>query len=187
MKIRFNLLPEDQKEFLRTQKNLRTIMEQEIYMIIIFGILVISLFSIYFLLKTEAMIMEQVESGIITQSGYGEVLEIHKKFKDVHAQMDSIDALKKDEIFWSKFFSILSNEIDDSIIVGDMSVSGTHVSMKAVAQTREDVVALKSRIGSAEVNGEKCFQGISVPESDLAAPKNVAFSIGFDINLHCLQ
>lgn len=187
MKIRFNLLPESQKEYLRTQKNLRTVMEQEIYMMIVFGILVLSLFAMYFLLKTEAIIMKKVESDIVAQSGYEEVLEMHKQFTGVHAQMDNINSLSKSDVIWSKFFSMLSDTIDENIVINSLKIEGSHASMAAVAGTREDVVSMKEQLGSVEVDGKKCFENITVPEANLAVPKNVSFSVGLDINLACLK
>ena len=187
MKIRFNLLPESQKEHLRTQKNLRTIMEQEIYILIVLSILVVSLFAMYFLLKTEASIMKQVEQELIAQSGYGEVVEIHKKFEGVHMQMDYIDSLEKKIVNWSRFFDFLSENISNKIVVSNLSVSGGHVTLKAVADTREDVVELKEAMGAVDFDGEKCFDKIIVPESQLAAPVNVSFSMDFDLNMTCLE
>lgn len=186
MKIRFNLLPENQKKHLRVQKVLRTVMEQEIYIVIIVGILILSLFAMYFLLNTEALIMKGVETQIMAQSGYSEIADIHKKFTDVHAMMNHVSALEKKNIEWSHFFILLSEKLDEDITVNSLTVKEGGITMQALAGTRENVVDLKERFRDTEVNGEKCFQDIVVPESDLAKPINVTFTMTFKINLACL-
>ena len=60
MKIRFNLLPREQKKHLHTQKILRTIMEQEVHLMILFLFLILGLFAIFFILKTETGIMQGI-------------------------------------------------------------------------------------------------------------------------------
>lgn len=187
MKIRFNLLPESQKKHLRTQKMLRTIMEQEIYVVIVLVVLILSLFAMYFLLKTEASIMKEVESEIMARSGYAEVLKMHEKFKDVHKTMNRVDKLNKEGVYWSRFFELLSAEVADAIVVQSVKVTGNHAVIGAVAQTREDVVKMKERFRETKVGEVACFENIVVPESNLAAPRDVAFVISFDVNVACLQ
>jgi Tfp pilus assembly protein PilN len=187
MKIRFNLLPENQKEHLRMQKNLRTIMEQEIHVLIIVGILVLSLFAIFFLLKTEAMIMKDVEDEIMQKSGYGEVLQIHDKFKETHEKMNTVNVLEKKSVKWSRFFHILSENIDQAIRIDSLKITDGHAVIEGVADTREDVVSLKEKIAQITQNEKKCFDKIAVPEAQLAVPVNVKFTISFNIDLTCLE
>ncbi|PID52333.1 MAG: hypothetical protein CR972_02550 [Candidatus Moraniibacteriota bacterium] len=186
MKIHFNLLPESQKEHLRTQKVLRTIMEQEIYILIVFSIAFLSLFAIYFLLNAETNVMKEIERDITDKRGYNEVVEIHQKLKDVHVQLDNIDALNKKMIDWSKFFVLLSDNFPESVSVNKLSISAEKVSISAIAETREDIVDLKARMKEVKIDGKQCFQKINVPESNLAAPTDVKFDMTFNINLACL-
>lgn len=186
MKIRFNLLPESQKKHLRIQKILRTIMEQEIYIVIIIGILIFSLFAMYFLLKTESSIMKDVEAQIMAQSGYAEIADIHNKFKDVHAKMTRIDALDKESVHWSKFFILLSEKLEDDVRVNSLSIKNDSATINALAGTRESVVELKERMRAAQIDGQVCFEDVVVPESDLAKPTDVIFTMTFKINLACL-
>jgi ribosomal protein L31E len=187
MKIRFNLLPQQQKDHLYTQKILRMIVEQEIYVIIVFGVLTLSLFAIYFLLKSEAGLLQGVEQQLIDQNGYQEIIDIHSEFKKVKRTTSEVNKILDGHFNWSRVLIMLSENINEKIIVDEFSTVDNQVKMRATAQTREDVVVLKEKFRDVSWNEKKCFENIVVPESDLASPKNVVFTMTFDINIACLR
>ena len=187
MKIRFNLLPEQQKKHLHMQKLFRMIIEQEIYILIVFGFLILSLFAIYFILKSEVGLLQGVEKTLIDQNGYQEIIDIHDEFKKVHMIVKSEQKILGDHLNWSHVLIMLSENIDESIVVDDITTADNQVSLHAVAQTREDVVRLKERFREVKQNDTICFADVTVPESDLAVPKNVKFTMSFIVNMDCLK
>jgi hypothetical protein len=187
MKIRFNLLPEAQKKHLQTQKFLRMIIEQEIYILVVIGIFVLSLYGMFFIIKTEVLLTQGVERRLVDQNGYDGILNIHALFKDTHVKVNMIDDLRSQQVVWSQLLTTLSDMIPESIVVESLSTSGTRITIVARAQTREDVVTFKDRLGEATMSDVQCFEQISVPESDLVAPTNVTFTISFTVNRACVK
>lgn len=187
MKIWFNLLPAQQKKHLHTQKVLRMIMEQEIYLAITLGFFVACLFGMYIILKTEATITKNVEKDLMGHMGYKEVVDIQGQFKDVHKKMAQLEEMEKKQFHWSRILILMSESMVDGVRVEEYSSADNRFQMRAVAQTRDQVVMIKEKFRNAQLSGVTCFENITVPESDLAAPKDVVFTMSFDINLMCLQ
>ena len=154
---------------------------------IVFGILVFSLFAIYFLLKSESGLLRGVEQGMIDQDGYQEILDIHDEFKRVQSTTKEVNKILDGHVNWSYVMILISQNISEQIVVDEMATTDNHMTIRAVAQTREDVVRLKEKFKDAARNEQKCFENITVPESDLALPKNVKFTLSFDVNIACLK
>jgi len=187
MKIRFNLLPTKQKKHLRTQKVFRMIMEQEIHVFIIIFFLILSLFAMYFVLKTETSIMEDVRKSVTEKESYQEIAAMHEKFKNIHQKMNASNTLNNGHILWSQLFVMLSENITDDISVNSIKTAGNIITIQAVADARESVISLKDRFRNVERDGVKCFTDIVVPESQLTVPFDVTFTMTFKVNLACLK
>ena len=186
MKIRFNLLPLQQKKHLHTQKVLRMIMEQQIYTGIVVGFFIMGLLAMYILLRTEAIFTKEVEQGMFDRLGYQEIIDIHEKFKSTHKKMASVEDIQKKHYHWSRVFVFLSENIVDGVTVEEFSTVDNHVKLRAVADKRETVVLMKEKMRDVKWSEKQCFENIVVPESDLATPVNVAFSMTLDVNVNCL-
>ncbi len=186
MKIRFNLLPDTQKNHLKTQKTLRTVMEQEIYILIVIGIFVLSLYGVFFVLKTESTLMHNVEEQLSTQGEYAHVVDMHTLFQQTDARVVRIERMQSHQVKWSQFFDIISNVFTQHISVEHIKTNGTQLNIYAQANTREDVVDLKNRLNAYVVDDVHCFEDVVVPESDLVAPEDVLFTVSFTINKECL-
>ncbi len=187
MKIKFNLLPLQQKEHLRIQQILRSILEQEIYITIVFGVLTLSLFGIYFILKSEAGLLKAVEEKFTEQSGYQEITSIHEEFKDVHQVIKDVTKTLDGHVNWSRVLIMLSENVDEQIIIESITTTDNQMQIHAIAKTREDVISLKEKFREVKRNEQTCFENIVVPESDLALPKNVSFTMTLDVNVACLR
>ncbi len=187
MKIRFNLLPVKQKKHLYTQKIFRIIMEQEIQLMILFLFLMLGFLAMYFVLKTETSIMQGIKDKITQNEKYQEIATMHEEFKKIHQKMNNIDRLNKGHILWSQLLISFSENIPQSITVDSIKTSDTTITMKAIADTREDVVSLKETFEEITYNDVKCFENIVVPESELTVPIDVAFTMTFKVNLMCLK
>lgn len=187
MKIRFNLLPLQQKKNLRMQKMLRMIMEQEIYLGIVVGFFLASLFAMYILLSTEASITKEIEESYNDRLGYREISGIHDKFKSVHKKIARIEELHDKHYHWSRLFALMSENLVDGIVIEEVVTSDTQIRVRATADTREQVVSMKEQYRNIAFNGITCFENVSVPEADLATPKNITFNMSFSINISCLQ
>ena len=187
MKIRFNLLPPRQKKHLKIQKVFRTVIEQEIHIVFLFLFLVLSLFAMYFILNTRTTIMQDIKMRIIEKEQYKEIESMHGNFADIHKTMNSVDELIKGRTRWSRLLIILSENIGQQINVDSMVVSGDKLIIEAIAETRGDVILLKASLRDIVINDVQCFEEIVVPESQLATPVDVVFTMTLKINSSCLK
>lgn len=187
MKISFNLLPEKQKKHLHTQKIFRIIMEREIYVLILLLFLILSLFAIYFILKTETSIMQKTKDEIVQQEQYKEIATMHEKFSDVHKKMALVDQLNKEQVSSSRFLIMLSESISQNVILSSVVVDENTIVIKAIADTREDVVLMKEQFRDIQYNDIHCFSDIIVPESELTVPVDVIFTMTSKVNLECFK
>ncbi len=187
MKIRFNLLPGKQKKHLHTQKIFRIVMEREIYVLILLMFLILSLFAIYFILKTETSIMQTTRDEIVQQGQYKEIATMHAKFSNIHKKMTLVEQLDKGHVSMSRFLIILSENISQNIIIDSVVANEDTVVIKAIANTREDVVLMKEKFRNIKHNDIQCFSEIAVPESELTVPVDVAFTMTSKVNLECFK
>ena len=187
MKIRFNLLSPEQKKHLHTQKVFRVFMEQELHIIVILLLLVLGLFAMYFVLKTETNAMDEVAKKITENEQYQEIAQIREKFATIHKQVSRLERLHKNHNHWSQFFILLSENIPQTVMVESVEADKEKAIIHALALTREDVILMKEKFGNVEHNGEKCFTDIVVPESELTVPVDVLFTMTFKINTVCLK
>ncbi len=187
MKIRFNLLPKKQKKHLRIQKILRTIMEQEIHIMILFLFLVVGLFAMSFILTTETNIMQEVKAEVVEQKQYKDITEIHSKFKDIHKKINSVNALMNNHVKWSQLFVILSENVSKYVVVNTIKVNNDTIIIKGIADTREDVMDMKDVFSNIMHNDVNCFDSIVVPETELTVPIDLSFTMTLKINLKCLK
>jgi Tfp pilus assembly protein PilN len=187
MKIQFNLLPKNHKKHLQMQKMFRIITEQEIQVLILCLILFASLFGMYFVLKVEVSILDDVKKSVTNNEQYKDIIEIHKTFKKVHGEMNIFSKLTVEHVHWSQLLAMLSESVPDTIIVNTLKTNDNTITMTAVANTREDVVKFKEVIRNVKSGDINCFEKIIVPESELTVPIDVNFTITFDVNTTCLK
>ncbi len=117
MKIKFNLLPKKQKDHLNRRKTFRIIMEQEIHVMIAFLFLIGGLFAVYFILKTEISVMEEVKSSVTENERYKKVAVMHDEFIEVNKKVDLINKLDKNHLKWSRMIIFLSETVSSSIVI----------------------------------------------------------------------
>jgi Tfp pilus assembly protein PilN len=187
MKIRFNLLPKMQKKHLHIQKILRIVMEQEIHVMIVFLFLILGLFAIFFILKTEINIMQDIKSKVVEQEQYEDIIRAQEEFKDVHEKMKTVENLLGNHVEWSQLLILLSENISKNIKVNSIDINDDVVVIGAIADTREDVVRLKDMFRNIVKNEVNCFSDIVVPESQLTIPIDVTFVMTLKVNLECLK
>ncbi|HIP50331.1 MAG TPA: hypothetical protein EYG99_02675 [Candidatus Pacebacteria bacterium] len=187
MKIRFNLLPKKQKKHLYIQKVLRIVMEQEIHVMILFLFLILGLFAIFFILKTETTITQGINAEVVEQDQYKDIMKTHKEFKEIHKKMNTVEKLSDDHIKWSQLFIILSENISKHIAVNSIKIDKDVIVIGAVADTRENVVEMKEVFRNIVESDVNCFSDIVVPESQLTVPVDVTFVMTLKVNLECLK
>ena len=187
MKIRFNLLPEKQKKHLYIQKILRIVMEQEIHVMILFLFLILGVFAIFFMLKTEINIVQNIKMELVEQEQYKDILKTHETFESVHEKLNTIEKLVNNHTKWSQLFIILSENISKHIVVDSIKVNKDVITIAAVADTREDVVEMKEIFSNIIGNDVNCFSDIIVPESQLTVPVDVTFVMTLKVNPECLK
>jgi hypothetical protein len=105
----------------------------------------------------------------------------------VHQKVDSLAVLQEKHYNWSRVFVLMSENMIDGVIVEELTTADNHIKLRAVADKRETVVSLKEKMRDVQWEQYKCFENVVVPESELAKPTNLTFTMTFDINIICLQ
>jgi Tfp pilus assembly protein PilN len=187
MKIQFNLLPKKQRKHLQIQKMFRIITEQEIQILIICLVLFVSIFGMYFVLRSETAITNEIKEAIINQESYKKIIEIHKTFKKVRGEVSIFSKLTTEHVHWSQLLIMLSESIPNTITINTLTTKDNTITMQAIANTREDVVELKEILRNVKYKDVNCFEKIVVPESELTVPIDVNFKITLDVNVVCLR
>lgn len=188
MRIHFNLLPPAQKKHLATQKVLRSIIESEIYVVAVCVVFVLTLLSMYIVLDGEADAMYMAQQHMYQDPAYREVAATREMFAATHKDVALRSVMTKNHYRWARVIDAMNTAMADGVFVDELSSADNVVTLRATARRREDVVALKERFRAVRHNdGTPCFTDLTVPESDLAAPTDVTFTMTFRVDPQCLR
>ncbi len=187
MKIKFNLLPKKQKRYHDMNFLFHYYSKCFTPIQMVFLFLIGGLFAVYFILKTEISVMEEVKSSVTENERYKKVAVMHDEFIEVNKKVDLINKLDKNHLKWSRMIIFLSETVPSSIVIESIKTTNDSVSIKAQANTRESVVEFKNALKDMEYDEKKCFTNVVVPEEQLATPVDIFFTMTFKINLDCLK
>ncbi len=187
MNIHFNLLPPAQKKHLATQKVLRTIIENEMYIVAVMIVFVLALLAMYVIVYGDANTVTTQQQQAKQESAYQEVTDIRQTFVATHKDVTARAAMVKRHYQWARIIDVMNTTMADGVSVEDLSSQDNVVTIRATAQRREDVVALKDKFRAVQRNEKPCFTNLNVPEADLAAPTNLMFTMTFTIDPVCLH
>lgn len=181
MNITLNLLPENRKRKIRNGKILKLFIYLE--GMLIFAI--IFLFGIVLGMNEIVNLrVQSVEGQISTGSSAKSYAEI-KKYEDyldkIRTDIGIINKVQKNDINWVSVFKEISNNISDGVLVSSISNDEYRITMTGVANNRDQLVEMKSKIEQNE-----CFKNISIPINDIVLKDNIDFEMSFDVEKKCL-
>jgi Tfp pilus assembly protein PilN len=102
------------------------------------------------------------------------------RVKNINAKIDLVDAIQKEYIVWSEFIKIIANNIPENITLSYFKINknDSTLSLKGIAATREEFVALKDNLSKLEF-----LAAIDFPIQNMLEKENVAFEIKTNFNL----
>jgi Tfp pilus assembly protein PilN len=92
-----------------------------------------------------------------------------------------IDKIQKNNINWTPIFQEINISIPEGIIVKSISNEEYGISMAGVAENRDKLIDMKSKI---EKNN--CFEEISIPINNIVLKNNIDFKVDFNVSKNCL-
>lgn len=172
--ISLNLLSPDNK------KNTE---EQILYMSIknlLGALLIFAVFSAIILLTAKLILANNfqtiIEQTTLIVKEYGGV---NQKIRETNEKIRTIGNTQKKFIAWSSVLEKITNLVPQNINVSVMilSRSDEKIILKGTAQTRNDLLLLKSNLENSEV-----FSSVKIPFSNLLTREDIAFEFDLKIN-----
>ncbi|NTW89088.1 MAG: hypothetical protein HGB26_08255 [Desulfobulbaceae bacterium] len=104
------------------------------------------------------------------------------EFSDANAELDDLDSVARDQLYWSKFLVKMSRAVPGKIEVMSITTANYSVTLTGQAETRDDLITFKD-----DLSKDGCFKEIDLPLSNLVSKDNVAFQMNFKISPDCLK
>lgn len=187
MRIQFNLLPPAQKKHLATQRVLRSIVENEVYIVVVMIVFVLALLSIYIIVDGDTNTITAEQQRAQQDPAYREAMDIRQLFVATHKDVATYTTMTKRHYHWARVIESMNGNMVSGVSVEELSSQDNLVTMRATAQRREDVVALKDKFRAVMWQDKPCFTDLTVPEADLAAPTDLVFTMTFRVDAACLR
>ncbi|MDD3498589.1 MAG: hypothetical protein PHH24_03785 [Candidatus Moranbacteria bacterium] len=182
MKITLNLLPKSRERKLTNKKVLKLFLWQESALIFI----VLFLFGIT--LGTNEIIkikMDSIENQSFLDSpkeSYAEIKKYEDYLKNFKSDVYAIEKVQKNITDWVFIIQKVSENIPEGIAIKSVSNEGFKVSMSGVADSRDNLIKMKSQM--EEIG---CFEEVLIPINDIVLRENIDFKIDFKVSKNCLS
>ena len=151
------------------------------------AVFVLALLAMYIIVYSVANTGTTAQQRVQQVPAFQEVVTIRQTFAETPKDVRARTAMGKRHYQWTRIIDTINTAMVSGVSVEDLSSHDNVITMRATAQRREDVVALKEQFRLVEWKGKSCFTELTVPEADLAAPTNLVFTMTFTIDPVCLH
>jgi Tfp pilus assembly protein PilN len=182
MKIYIDLLPRERKQEMKKSKIFRTIIRQEIRLLIPLFFFMVVLAAINFNLGIQAEAIEKASSFSQNQKEYQDLKLFEDSFKEVNAKTSFASNLQQGHIYWSNIFQELENVIPEGVYLTDVSNRDYQLVIAGKAKTRDNLLEFQDNIKNSE-----CFMNINMPLSNLVNKEDIVFQMDFAIKKECFK
>lgn len=182
MQIKLNLISGEKKSEIGESKKLKIILEWSLEIYLILAIFFFLLVSLSYVIKTNLNLISRNYGVKSEDYKYAELEQYETKLKAVNSRVLSLEAIQKNQLYWSKIFSKLDLILTPEVILNNFSNKNHVIFLVGKTKTRDDLVALKERLEK-----ESCFSDVKLPLSNLVAKENVDFQIEFNVKDECLK
>ena len=181
--IKLNLIPPYRKEEIQKNRRLRTFMRWEGELFLIFAIFVAGLFSINYILKINLSVASDIlNSAMQSNEQYKAIEKYDSDVRDMNSLLAVASKIQGGQLYWSKFFVKINEEVISGITIENMANKNYTVSLSGKADTRENLLVFKDRMEK-----EDCFEKIDLPLSDLVSKENLNFQMDIQVKKECLR
>jgi len=175
MKIRINILPDEQKEKREIEKKIGKYGRFGFSLIFVLLIFVVVLLSARLILNIEYhSIQEAVKSHPGTADE--EIAQTEAFLNEVNASAQKINKISSDMPRWSKVLKKMSDISSSDLRIIFFHVQGNHIQIQGFSKSREALLDFQEKL---KMEG---YNNINSPISNLVSPKDFNFDIEMDVD-----
>lgn len=187
MKITLNLLPEEQKEYLRKQRLFSVVMQQIVYVVVLLLIFIAILFAVDIVLDAQMDGQKNTLENRQGEQGYKDLTEMQVLFKEVNKQASSVDRVQQHHFQWSVLMSYFEESIVGGIEFESINTQGSGVTIIGFARSREALTQQMESLRAIHNDDGECLIDVQAADDDLFKKENFDFTIMFTVNDQCLK
>lgn len=187
MKIKLNLLPEEQKEYLYKQRVFSITLQQIIYIVIIIFIFIGIIASVNVVLRTQLDVQKETLTSTKQQKNYQKIEELKVLSKELNTETKKIQRVQWHNLQWSQLFIMLEETIVGGIEYESVLTEGADVTVKGFARTREALTQQIEALSNVQQGENICFSDVNAADDDLFKKENFNFTLTFIVNDQCLK
>lgn len=187
MKITLNLLPEEQKEYLRKQRLFSVVMQQITYIVVLLLIFIAILFAVDIVLDAQMKGQQSNLESRQGEQGYKDLTEMQVQFKEVNQQTGSVDRVQRHHFEWSALMSYLEESIVGGIEFESVNTLGSEVTIIGFSRSREALTGQMESLRGIYMEDAECLIDVQAADDDLFKKENFDFTITFTVNDVCLK
>lgn len=178
--MRINLLPENEKKYVRKLYRKRRLVISLWFVIIAFAAATVMLIPLYLLSENIQVIAEQQVTRL-TQDQEVTPEEVEQRVFELNRKVRSLTEQEHTRLF--PLFNDLSQTASQDVRIRAMqyivSEEGTRIQMSGVANTREALLQLRRDLEQKEYS-----QGVELPISNFAERQDIDFSITITLEIY---
>lgn len=187
MKITLNLLPEEQKEYLRKQRLFSVVMQQISYVVVLLLIFIAILFAVDIVLDAQMSGQENALKNRQEEQGYKDLTEMQVLFKETNVQAGSVDRVQKHHFHWSQLMAYLEESIVGGVEFESINTEGAAVTIIGFARSRDALTQQMESLRNIHHEDRECLIDVQAADDDLFKKKDFDFTIMFTVNDQCLK
>lgn len=187
MKITLNLLPEEQKAYLRKQRLFSVVMQQIVYIVVLLMIFVGILFAVDIVLDAQINGQKSALENRQGEKAYKDLTEMQVLFKATNKQASMVDRVQQHHFQWSVLMAYLEESIVGGIEFESINTEGSEVKIIGFARSREALTGQMESLRGIYMEDIECLIDVQAADDDLFKKENFDFTITFTVNEQCLK
>jgi|SRR3989344_834719 len=180
--LTINLLPSEKKMVLKRQKRFRVIVQQEVYLSVVFLFFIAILGSISFILSQQLAMLSTIDALTEQQESFRELQKYENTFQQMNTQTAEIARIQKNHVTWQRTFEELSASVPEGVVVQRIRTENNTLFVSGTAVDRAALLRFEEKLKQTD-----CFTSVSIPLSDLVVRKDVSFSVEFIVKEACVR
>jgi Tfp pilus assembly protein PilN len=182
MRIKLNLIPEYKKKEIQQARVFRFVLRQGWELLILAIFTFIALWSFQMILKINYVLTEKNLNFDSRKNEFEKIKNYDNSFKKINEQLNNVDKIQKDQIYWSYFLDKISREIPRGIVLNGLLNKDFQITLSGSADERITLLDFKNKLEK-----EECFEEVNLPLSNLTSKNNIDFQIEFILKNNCLK
>ncbi len=182
MKIKLNLISEQQKKVIRETKKMRMVFKLGAELLGILLVFFILLLNINYVLKTDLSLAVENFNKKSLDEKYAEMERYDSEIKQINSEIADIENIQREQTYWSRLLFKLSDILGPDIALTNLSTKNLTIFLVGKAKTRDALVLLKG-----DLEKEECFFDVKLPLSNLVSKDDAVFQMEFSLKEECVK